>query len=301
MANAGKNVATRKGGGAVAKWEDRLSKYAEKASSTEKVPTGSFISVRGGILNVGGQPVKENKLRVIILGSAFENDYFVGKFDPDNPQSPVCYAIAVEDADLKPHEESAEPQSEACINCPMNEWGSAEQGRGKACQNRRRLALLSADDLTVDGATDGEAMFMKVPVTSTKGWAHYVKALANNFKRPPFAVVTEISAVPDQKSQFKVTFTFVELVEDEALLEALEKRYESMQQDILFGYPKTEAPAKPPRGGRSQAPGRAAAPAKKASKAPGKKPQARLPAPAARGGFVGQTVGGKQGARASKF
>lgn len=295
------SVATRKGGGAVAKWEDRLAGYAEKAAATEKTPTGKFISVRGGILNIGGQPVKENKLRVIVLGSAFENDFFVGKFDPNNPQPPKCYAIAVEEENLKPHEDAADPQSEACINCPHNEWGSAEEGRGKACKNIRRLALLAADDLTLDGAKDGEVMFLKVPVTSTKGWAHYVKSVANNLKRPPFAVVTEISAVPDQQSQFKVTFTFIESIEDDDMLAALETRYEAMQSEILFGYPKaSEQPQRAPRGGTKAPPAqrRGAAPAKTAAKG-----KAALPPPArgasARG--FGAAVGGKTGARASKF
>jgi hypothetical protein len=37
-----------------------------------------------------------------------------------------------------------QPQSDLCKTCEHNQWGSADKGRGKACQNRRRLTMIPA-------------------------------------------------------------------------------------------------------------------------------------------------------------
>ena len=222
---------------ALAKWDDELAKFAEEVSSKEQMPGGSFLSFKAGQISIAGTPVKGNSLQVIIMDSIFENCLYEGDYDADNPQPPSCYAFGREDADLKPHEEATDPKCEQCAGCPMNDWGSSEKGKGKACKNTRRLAIISANGLSPESVENGELLFARLPVTSVKGWCYYVKSLAATLKRPPFGVVTEISSVPDAKTQFKVTFTPVGPVPNEVVGAIMERR-KAVQEQIAFPYPK---------------------------------------------------------------
>jgi hypothetical protein len=231
---APKSIVKRSTG--LVKWDAELAKYAEDASAAEKLPGGSFISFRGGQISIAGQPSK-GPIQVVVLDSIFENACYEGDYDADNPQPPVCYGFARSEDDLKPHAEAADPKCESCAGCEMNQWGSADKGKGKACKNVRRLAVVSANGLSADSVKKGEVFYIKLPVTSVKGWAMYVKSLAATTRRPPFAYVTEIECVPDPKSQFKVTFAPVEPVPDDVMGAVMERRKE-IEEQIAFPYPK---------------------------------------------------------------
>lgn len=235
---------------ALAKWDDELAAYAQKAADAEQAPSGNFISFQGGQLSVGGAAVEGNKADIIVFHSIYENKFYEGKYNPDKPQPPVCYAFADEEGELKPHEKCAKPQHETCKGCPHNEFGSAETGKGKACKNIRRLGLLPASIAdTPEGVKEGEMFFASLPVTSCKLWAGYVKATAAIMKRPPFGVITHMAVVPDKKSQFKVTFSDPRPLPDELMPAVMERRKEVMES-IAAPYPEPhadeeeEAPAK---------------------------------------------------------
>lgn len=244
MAKTASKPATTK---AVANWDARLAQYAEESAATEQTSGGKFVSIRGGRLSYGGAEVPGNKMSVIILDHIMENHLYTERFDPDTPVSPACFAFGRKEDEMGPHENSTEPQASACKGCPMNEFGTADTGKGKACKNIRRLALIPEDGL--DDLENAEIAYLKVPVMSVKTWAGYVQSVANNLKRPPFGVVTEISVVPDPKSQFRLTFTVGESIEDAAVLEALIKRREQVAKEIDFPYQPYTAPEAPPARG----------------------------------------------------
>lgn len=277
---------TKKPGTSVAVWDQKLAERAAKAKKTEaSVATGSFISMKGGILSFMGNAVPDNKLRVVVVDAIMENDLFVGKFDPNSPQSPVCYAFGRDEDEMAPHEAVASPECDRCQGCPHNEWGSADTGKGKACKNVRRLALITEDALDggVEGIADAEVAYLKLPVTSVKAWAGFVSQLAATNK-PPLAFVTELSVVPDATSQFKVQFKAVEEIDDGDLLGALLEKADVVEQQIIFPYQVIEAPAKPAaRGAARPAAKPAARPVAKPAARSAAKPAARpAPAPAAR-------------------
>lgn len=236
---------------ALANWDEELAKHATEASEKEVIG-GKSLSAKSGILNIAGEPVEGNKLKVIVLASVFQNAFYEDKFDPDNVQSPTCAAVAEEDEQLAPAETVEFKQHDTCDGCPQNAWGTADTGKGKACKNGRRLALLSGDDISAQALRDGEMLTFGLPVTSTKGWALYVKGLASNFKRPPFAVVTEIGAVPDAKTQFRITFRVLEQIPASVGALIMRRREEALK--LLLTQPPTltsaakeaqNAPAKP--------------------------------------------------------
>jgi hypothetical protein len=225
-------------------WEDKLAAAAQAASSSEAaVSVGSFISTRGGRLSLNDNPFPNNELDCIVIDFIAENTYYDGDYDPDTPQSPACFAFWRGEDIVTPHEKSVTPQSEDCASCPMNQFGSADRGKGKACKNVRRLALIALDQL--DNVAETVPTYLRVPVTSVKNWATYVKNLASAVKRPPYAVITRVALVPDPKTQFKLTFKMVELITDEDQLTALSEKQEQVAETIGFPYLPVVAEEKP--------------------------------------------------------
>ncbi len=256
------------------KWDEEMARQAQVAADMENsVATGQFFSTQGGVLSWNGMPMPNNMMAVIILDSILENVYYTGNYDPENPQGPTCFAFGRDDASLAPHKvivENGTAQSDVCRECRWNEWGTADRGKGKACKNIRRLALISAGNLDAQGTgkmiqpfgaeelESGQIGFFKLAVTSVKGYAAYVKQVAGALKRPPYGVYTLVRVVPDPKSQFKTQFMPLGLVPTE-LLPIVMKRHEEAIAGIDFPYlPADEAPVKVKQqnkktGGKSQA------------------------------------------------
>lgn len=230
-------------------WRGEMAKHATAMVEQESsVATGQFITTRAGQLSYQGTPFKDNKMQVVVVDARLENAYYEDKFDPDNPASPVCYALGNDDKTMKPHEKSSKPQADFCRNCKWNEFESADQGRGKACKNIRRLALLPGDEkqLTPAALEKNEFAILKVPVTSVKGWAGYVRGLHVLQKIAPIGAVTEIRTQPDPKTQFRILFEQVEAV-DEKLMPLLISRIPEAAQQLVQPYPdmgERERPAK---------------------------------------------------------
>lgn len=250
-------------------WEEKMSVAAAKSAKAERAVGGlKGINTKGGILVVDEKPVPGNELDVVILVAVHENQYHAKAYDPNVPQVPDCYAFGDPEADdpegtMAPHEQSADKQGDdngLCANCWANGMGSAEQGRGKACKNVRRLALVTADAIgSAEDMAESEVRVLKVPVMSVRGWAAYIKSvLKEDLNRPYWGVVTTIKPVPDPKSQFRLTFAFKELIDfDDPLFTALEKKIKEVTPQLTAPYVQmAEAPPPPPPRGR--APGRAA-------------------------------------------
>lgn len=245
----------------------QLAAQAKAAVEQEQLSGGTVLSTRGGTLTYGEETLPGNQACVIILDAIKENTYYADKFDPDNPTAPICYAMGrgPDDDDMAPHpsmqedENYFEPQAVACKGCPMNEWGSADKGRGKACQNRRRLSLIPAGsympkrgsrDFDLDLFNDpkdfqqAEIAFLKLPVLSVKEYAKFVNQVATNFNMPPHGVIARVWVEPDPKAQYKVCFEVIELVPDELLPAVMAKHEEAINMKYQ-GYraPEERPPA----------------------------------------------------------
>lgn len=217
------------------KWDEQLAKEAILAAGVEaNVGGGSFIGTAGGRLKVKGAFVPDNKLECVIVDHIIEYAYYEGDFDPENPQPPVCFAFGRDEKTLVPHTDVTEKQHETCTGCPQNEWASAKRGKGKACKNGRRLALITSGDL--DNLAKAEVMYLKVPVTSVRGWAGYVRNLADTLHKPPMAFVTEISLVPDAKNQFSMAFKTMEEIKDGSVIGQLFELRKKVSGEIDFPY-----------------------------------------------------------------
>jgi hypothetical protein len=275
----------KKPGTAVINWEADMAARAVKVAATEKVTSSiQKISTRGGILAVDDTPVEGNELRVVVIGAVHENQYYEGVYNPNVPAVPKCYSFSDPHSDdpestMFPHAEAEAPEGAAseddggleganCGDCWANRMGTAEVGRGKACKNIRRLALITEDVLT-DAASiaDAEVRVLNVPVMSVKNWAKYAKAVADDFNRPYWGAVCTVKLVPDAKSQFAVVFKFEELIDfTQETYEAMVKLNATALESLVRPYPKmadlaAAAPQKMVPRGRVAA--KAAMPAKK--------------------------------------
>ena len=254
----------------ITSYEQQWADAAKRAAKAEPPPQGQFFSIKGGTLSLGEIQMPGNQACVIILDSVRENTYYEGKYTEGENNPPVCYAYGRDGGEMAPHNSMRpyveqgtdanpsffKPQHFPCIGCWANEWGSADQGRGKACQERRRLTMIPAGmysprpksrdfDLTPfdDPAhyADASVAMLRLPVTSVNGWAQYLNQISATLHRPPHGVITHIEVVPDPKSQYKVLFECLGLVPDE-LASVIMDRNAAQEQMPFTGYqPPDEA------------------------------------------------------------
>jgi hypothetical protein len=248
----------------IVSYDEAWAKQAQAAAEQAPATSGTFISTRGGILSFGDEELPGNQACVIILDMLREHTYYANKFDPDVAASPVCYAFGRAGEEMAPHHSMQadvtyfQPQAEECKDCKWNEWGSADTGRGKACQNRERLALIPAGyyqpkkgsrDFDLELFTDpkhfqsADTAFIRLPVTSVAGWWKYVSQLATQSHRPPHGVVTRLFIEPHPKWQYQVHFEMVEEVSND-LAQIIMARHEEALKTPIAGYspPKEEEP-----------------------------------------------------------
>ena len=241
----------------------KLAKMAETAAS-EEVTGSNFFTTQGGVLKYADEELPGNEMVVVIVDSIHENTYYTGTFDPDNILPPKCFAFGRTAKEMEPHTNVPGPddkgaddsyfemQAEWCDECPHNEWGSAEVGRGKACSSRRRLAVIPAGRFTQTGKRksetelqiftdvshfkDADIAFLKIPVTSTKAYSKYVQMLNKDHQCPPFGVLTHIFLEPHKDHNFEIGFEMVEVIEDTDILEALFARNQEAGEVIEQPY-----------------------------------------------------------------
>jgi hypothetical protein len=245
-------------------WEAEMAAQAAQATEAEKLTGGGkFFSTKSGVLTFDDTPMPGNQMAVVILDSIAENVYYGSSYDPDNRAPPKCFAFSRDESgtllsieDMEPHSivdketDTFERQADGCHSCPNNEWGSAETGRGKACGNRRRLAVIPAGSYVSQGKGKGYELelfddeelfaksdfaFVKLPVMSVKAYTRFVHSVAEEFKRPPHGVFARIWLEPDQKSNFRVEFEVLEEV-PKALLPVIMRRHTEATKEIAFPY-----------------------------------------------------------------
>lgn len=227
-------------GKALVKWDEELANYAKQTTKGLKVSEGKFISFSGGRMSFGGADIPDDEIRCVVVGWAYHNAYYDPdvRYDPKNPQSPICYATDSDEDNMSPHSEAPDKQHDSCAECPLNEFGSAKSGSGKACKNTFRLALIAESDL--ENVDDAEVVYASIPPKSLKNWANYLKKDLERVERPHWAVVTLMKRVPDSESQFRVTFKMEDLIEDSELFSPLKSLWEKTMEGIDFPYQKRE-------------------------------------------------------------
>lgn len=254
MATAKKAAApAKKTSTAIVRWDEKL---AEKAKAAKKVAAqvgggGDFLSFKGGKLSFQGNPVPGNALDVVVLSAVAENNYYEGRYDPNNPASPTCYAFGSpdgEDEEMGPHEavvKAGGAQSKTCAECEYNKWGSADKGRGKACKNVMKLAMILADEIEkgADAVKKAKPFYCKTPVTSGRNWAGYVNSLGDKHF---LGFVTTVEVMPKGEA-YEVVFSAKEELGGGEVIGALLDKSDVEDRSMAREYPKfDEQPVRGP-------------------------------------------------------
>lgn len=144
----------------------------------------------------------ETRLKVVIVGSnpAITKNYYGKAWDPNaEATGPDCFSMNGK----TPDSESPSPQSDTCVACPMNAWGSKISPNGqkiKACADQKRLAVVAGDDPT------GPIYLLQVTPAALKDLNQYQKELTLR-GIPPEVVFTTLSFDTDASFP-KLKFSF---------------------------------------------------------------------------------------------
>lgn len=242
-------------------WKEKMAAVTQQAAASE-APKGGFLSFKGGNMTYDDNPIPGNSLDVVVIDFLLENGIFREKYNPAKTASPMCYALGRVEEDLEPMEGCEEPQSPKCGIadqegcCPHNEWGSdPDGGRGKACKNSRRIAIMAADELTKgpEAIKKANVIMCKLPVTSIKNFSQFVNQCTKVLETHPFGVKARLSVKPHPTSLFQVHWTILDKIQGDDLMEALYNKHVSIKSQMFQPYPANEeAEQTTAKGGKSK-------------------------------------------------
>lgn len=143
-----------------------------------KIPTGGGLA-----FEVPGDdednPDMEKEIVGVIVDHHPVNAFWQDKYSGQN-NPPTCSSmdgskgIDIETGEVKP-----------CNSCPYNQWGTAEDGRGKACKNMHRVYIKRSDELF--------PLLLTLPPTSLKNFSNFLakRVLGKGRKSPE--VLTKVT------------------------------------------------------------------------------------------------------------
>jgi hypothetical protein len=233
-------------------WKARLLKSVETANeqlariSESTAPTLSF---RGGTITYQNNNLG-NEIEIIPLAPQHERVYYAEEFDASNRQPPACYSYDGQ----APHPNASDPQAKTCSGCPHDEWGSdARRGKGKACKEGLRLAMITSDATTPEQIAAAKIVMAKFSVMNAKAIKVSLTALGKKVGHSSKAIC-RLTCKPDPTRQIANTLEFIEEVDDD-LMPAIVERLDEAERLVSLPYPDRTADER-------------AAPAKRSSAAP---------------------------------
>lgn len=189
-----------------------------------------------------------DELDVVVLDFRYLNRWYDGVYDSDNPSSPDCYAVSMFEKDLIPAPNAMAAQADSCEVCELNQWGSADRGKGKACSNRRLVAMVHANDLDGD-PNEVEIVTLNIPSTSIRAFDKFYSEVRNVLKRPTIGVIVRMTLEPEGTYSL-IHFTVEGLINDKETVQMLAEKV-SLSQDILeAGYEPTAQVEEKPKAKR---------------------------------------------------
>lgn len=160
--------------------EDALAIINRKADALKKAVavSGTTIGTGGGEFHLPDGSTAE-AVDLVILDVVFRNQYYDTPFVDGEFSAPKCQAVGREQDDLVPTDDVEDKQSDACLGCPKNEFGSAPNKKGKACQNQLLLAVAFPDP-----KIDDSVYMIRVSATAAKDAQKYIATQTELFGHP---------------------------------------------------------------------------------------------------------------------
>jgi hypothetical protein len=188
-------------------------------------PTGQKIKITAGRWALPNGKTSIEPLSVIILGWRWINRYYPGVFDAADIKSPECWAVGEEPDNLAPNG-GEDQQHTDCASCPQNKFGSS--GKGKACRNGARIAMVAAD-------LKSDIVYFDVAPTTIKSFSETISKLTSN-KTHPLQAIVEVD-IDTKVSYAKANFTLMGLHDlDLNQVFALKKEAGEVLDSITFDF-----------------------------------------------------------------
>ena len=166
-----------------------------------KVPSGGGLAFE--IPTEDGDADVQKEIVGVIVGHSPENVYYATQYEGGN-EPPDCVAT---DGKLGVGNPGGD-----CLSCPYNEWGSGEDGIGKACQNRHKVFILRNGELF--------PLMIALPVTSVKNFSDFIKRNVMKGRRS-YEFITKVGLSKDKNKDgieySKCIFSFVAPLSGEKL------------------------------------------------------------------------------------
>ncbi len=225
MASAKTSVAKKATGGALVhaqSFQDELDALKSRLAA----PTGNKIKISDKQFKMPSGDILDF-LDIVVVDFVYANSYYAGAYVEGEFSAPDCFAIAVEPNALAPSPNAADCQTEtgACKGCWANEFAS--KGKGKACQNRLKIAILPTD-----ATAETPFTILDISPTAIKGFSTYVQSVARGHQLPPYAVVTHVECNPATKYDVAV-FSLSETIEDMDFVQMVRGRKEEARELLL--------------------------------------------------------------------
>jgi hypothetical protein len=163
--------------------QERLQQQLKEMATRVLPESGNRIQVTQDKSFKFPDGTRTETFEAIIVDFVSVNLFYEKSFDPKQISPPACFSISLTPTNMVPSPRSPKRQAEACTGCPMNEFGSKNDG--KACKNTRLLALMSPDAKPED-----PLLLLSISPTGTKAFDSYVRSVASVFMTPPIGVVT---------------------------------------------------------------------------------------------------------------
>jgi hypothetical protein len=178
----------------------KFANLPQDASLSEGVQGGfAMIGYKGKVWSIRARGQTHNLMRddgdgprgsieVVILKASpkLGKIFYVDGYEEGSAAPPDCYSTN----GVTPDPGAQKKQSVTCLTCTHNGWGTGKGGRGKACSDSRRLAVVPQLDLKNE-LFEG-AMLLRVPAASLADLADFGKALAQ-MGYPYYGVATKVS------------------------------------------------------------------------------------------------------------
>ncbi len=220
---AGKNVMTMKD------IDKQLQSHVSDATARIEKPAGQSVGIKGKKFKYKDE-VLGRTAEFVIVDFIRANAWYDEAFHEDEIALPGCMALSVTGEEMAPLEGVPAKQNDTCDGCELNAWGSADVGRGKACAEQYRLAILAVGP----GETYAtcEMATVTCPPTSKKNFGAYVRAIEDKTGRPPLAFLTEM-AFDDDFDHPVLTFEVSKAFKDAATLTAILGRAGEAREMLL--------------------------------------------------------------------
>ena len=179
-------------------WEKKLREQArgDKAKFVSGVPRISVDVDKGGNLTfvADGNEIGQE---VVVAGIevAWSKQYYAQLYQKGQSATPDCYALGAEEKGLFAHVNSPDKQNlqqdgtSPCDGCQHNRFGTARVGKGKACSDKPRLAVVLFHD--VEGKDEkavrkANVYQLDIPSASIRNFSEFLGTLPdltphNNF------------------------------------------------------------------------------------------------------------------------